>query len=581
MKFQGRGMPAPIDKLYTRAYKGDPERAYEFRNLLTHFTGGASCISLHPLVTHRQLLFVLAAAHAAIQQNGLGVLFTIYNELPHFMAATATNLGVKLQFTKTEVDLLAASTSPIGGASDAHLLIVPITLCTESLVATFAQRMANRISWVGFAEAQTMHPQSTRYEPLYAAVRKVHRTHWQKIPVLLSCEPMTLDEYKYIVSLFPLTVAEAMPTTRLDRIYAHIEHPDYTYQLAWLVRYLQTTPAQKFVSCATKADARRLHHWLEKNALPAVVCDDSDLQTREMTQRYISENADCTVLTCGAPPVWLNTTACKTVIHYQLPQLLTTYLLEASAVGTIDAKIQYYTLATTAAVTTPVRDTTDRLANSHLQELKRFVDEHPNGVSFHSILNNILMSERLARMGLAHLVQHQCITTTAEKKYIPGNNAWNAAKFGIAPTTKARLDSILLETVFRASKCVSQGISIGLSEADPQPCGRCLQCLAQPSQNTPDQNILVRAMSFVKDDFVTLTPHKKWPAGVHIDKTNTIPDEYRAEEGKALCLQHDAYYGSLIGSHRETIHPELIEASVSLLRQWLRRYLEDKKLLTA
>ena len=574
-------MAATLDTIYDITYTSDRAHHYEFRVLLTELMAGKSCISIHPLLSHRRALFVLAAAQSSITTGKIGVLFTSADG-PSLLASTlAARIGLHIHTIRTSAELRAPTLAHDLDARACQLLVVPVHAIDATALAAMALQLAGRIGWLGISEAQTINQHSTHYEPRYEYVVAARKKHWPTTPVLMSAAAITLAEYHALHAKIPAACAESMPLRDLVQQFAVIDSPEYTVRLAWLVKILSQTPTKSVVFCASDHDAARMQRWLIQNAINAVtlpVLSDNDEQL--VFNQQLTQATHRCIVASGPLPDWVDTHGYTTVIHFDPPERLTTYMDELSSVGGINANVSAYIRMTPRERLTDHADAIEALTTDHLNHIIQYLQKNPQGVSSINILNNIMLSDHTIQSGLAHLLVQGCVSSPSTSRYTLGSQRWDATRHGIILPTMAMLDSVLLSDCMSPGRCIGQSLGQALGDNQSAVCGVCTVCTGVDDDAPLEQNILVSANSFVKKDFVAITPKTYWPAGAVISQSNSIPNEYRAAEGKALCIYDDPVFGKLVRTRPDEIHDELIEASVSILRRWLQQRALDQKVIT-
>ncbi len=574
-------MAATLDTIYAIAYENDAAHQYEFRGLLTELIAGKSCISIHPLLSHRRILFVLAAAQSSITTGKIGVLFTSALGPAHLASSLAARIGLHIHSITSTDELRAPTLAHDLDARACQLLIIPLQYIDATGLAALAQQLVGRIGWLGISEAQTIHQQSTCYEPRYEYVVAARRKHWPTTPVLMSAAAITLAEYHALHAKIPAAFAESMPLRDLVQQFAVIDYPEYTVRLAWLVKFLSQTPTKSVVFCASDPEAARMQRWLIQNAINAVtlpLSTDNDEQ-RVFNQQLTQAGHRC-IVASGSLPDWVDSQGYTTVIHFDPPERLTTYMHELSSVGGIDATNNAYICVSPNDRKPEHVHATEALTTDHLNDIIQYLQKNPNGVTSINMFNNVMLSDHAVQTGIAHLLVHGCISSSSTSRYTLGPQRWDATRHGIISPAIAMLDRVLLSDCMAPDQCVGQSIGQTLGDDKSAVCGSCTVCIGRADDVALEQNLLVSAHSFVTKDFVTITPKTYWPAGAVINNSNSIASEYRAAEGKALCIFDDPIFGKLVRTRASEVHDELIEASVSILRRWLQQRSLDQKVIT-
>ena len=81
------------------------------------------------------------------------------------------------------------------------------------------------------------------------------------------------------------------------------------------------------------------------------------------------------------------------------------------------------------------------------------------------------------------------------------------------------------------------------------------------------------ALAFLRRLDLPIQPRLKWPSGglSHASVEGRIPNEHRAETGRALCLWGDGGWGGLVKNGKQEdgrFADELVDAGASLVRRW-------------
>ena len=103
-----------------------------------------------------------------------------------------------------------------------------------------------------------------------------------------------------------------------------------------------------------------------------------------------------------------------------------------------------------------------------------------------------------------------------------------------------------------------------LDDPDAQPCGRCTVCVGHALlSETPDAVLVRQAEAFLDDSVLPIEPRKQKP-----DRTK-LPEDVRAEPGRALCFYNEPGWGRQVAQGREGGHfsDDLVEAAATLIRE--------------
>jgi ATP-dependent DNA helicase RecQ len=104
---------------------------------------------------------------------------------------------------------------------------------------------------------------------------------------------------------------------------------------------------------------------------------------------------------------------------------------------------------------------------------------------------------------------------------------------------------------------------------DPQaaPCGRCSVCTERRFALVGPDELVQRAVNFIRSRPITFEPRKRWAGSM----TGNIPAERRAEVGRSLSRYRDPGWGTMVAEDKwETgrFRDELVVAAAELVTQW-------------
>jgi ATP-dependent DNA helicase RecQ len=101
-------------------------------------------------------------------------------------------------------------------------------------------------------------------------------------------------------------------------------------------------------------------------------------------------------------------------------------------------------------------------------------------------------------------------------------------------------------------------------------CGRCQRCTGRGPPTTVGAELVAAAVRFLRDQDVTLPPRRQWPVGAPV-AIRTIPEDQRAEPGRALGEATDAGWGPLLAdllSRDQPLPDQVVDGLARLLGRW-------------
>jgi ATP-dependent DNA helicase RecQ len=118
--------------------------------------------------------------------------------------------------------------------------------------------------------------------------------------------------------------------------------------------------------------------------------------------------------------------------------------------------------------------------------------------------------------------------------------------------------------------CLMLFLAEELSDRQATPCGKCANCTGERLGAAYPPELVEEAARFLRHLSLPIEPRKQWPQGVTFEgERGRIPDESRAEEGRALCKWGDAELGALVveGKRQGNFEDRLVEAAAELVQQ--------------
>ena len=93
-----------------------------------------------------------------------------------------------------------------------------------------------------------------------------------------------------------------------------------------------------------------------------------------------------------------------------------------------------------------------------------------------------------------------------------------------------------------------------------------------PLSTTVPPALIREAVAFLRRRDLPIKPRKMWPAGglPRYEVRGKIPEEHRANEGRALCVWRDAGWGKMVrrGKKAQRLDNQLVDACVQLVERW-------------
>jgi ATP-dependent DNA helicase RecQ len=115
--------------------------------------------------------------------------------------------------------------------------------------------------------------------------------------------------------------------------------------------------------------------------------------------------------------------------------------------------------------------------------------------------------------------------------------------------------------------CLMEFLRRQLDDPDAAPCGRCMNCTGERPNVDVDPGLVAEAEEHLRTADLLIEPRKQWPPGFD-EPRGRIPEDLRAEVGRALSVYNDGGWGRLVrrGKFETGVFDErLVEASARLI----------------
>lgn len=364
-----------------------------------------------------------------------------------------------------------------------------------------------------------------------------------------------------------------------------IKIKDQSERMAWLLENIPKMPGVGIVYCLTVLDCNKVAKWLQINGINAKSYTGkmNNDERVELENEFMQNEIKCLVATV-ALGMGYDKSDIGFVIHYQRPGNVVSYyqqigragrkLDNAYAIllnGVEDDDIQEYFIKTAFPTEEEMQDVVNAIENSE------------EGLKQNQILGKInIRSGRLEKC-LKYLEAMEIIGKDDKNRYYRTLNEWNPDLSRSNQITKRRYQELEdIKNFVDYKGCYMQYIADKLDDKYARKCGKCAGCLGRDffSPTVKTKNVL-RAIEFLKGEYIVIESRKMFPPGIIAETGRSIPVEFQAEEGRALCAFGDAGWGKFIHDDKYVnnyLRDELVDASVELILKWLPDKIKDMQI---
>lgn len=468
------------------------------------------------------------------------------------------------------------------------LLISPERLANDEFNQKIFSRLGNNIGLFVVDEAHCISDWGHDFRPDYRRIVRV----LQAMPTNTRVLATTATANNRVVQDIKAQLGENITVQRGSLVrkslrLQNIIMPSSAARMAWLAQTLPDLPGSGIVYTLTQQDAERVAAWLRVNKIDAkayhagVPDDEEGASIREELEQELMNNQIKVLVATVALGMGFDKPDLGFVIHFQRPGSVVHYYQQVGRAGR--GVEEAYGILLGGAEDDEIGDFFIRNAfppQQHISEILQALDRSDNGLSI-SELQRIL---NLSKGKIEKTVKYLTVESPSPITKIDGK--WQLT--AVAESYQINQEHIDAITAIRCAEqqqmreymnhsgCLMAFLQKALDDPAPMICGKCCNC--SPNMHldaTYDEDLATKARQFLRRSYQLLAPKGRWPAANMFTKSPLsgymIPQDRRAEVGRALCLWRDDGWGKLVvkGKYQDNkFSDELIPACLEMLREW-------------
>lgn len=341
---------------------------------------------------------------------------------------------------------------------------------------------------------------------------------------------------------------------------------DQAQRLAWLAKYVPRLPGTGIIYTLTINDAERVAKWLKQhNANVHAYHSKLEPEKREQLETAFLQDRIKALVATTALGMGYDKDNVGFVVHFQSPGSIIHYYQQIGRAGR--------NLATAHCVL---------LVGEEDDEITRyFIDSaFPDVLTCHlvtlALKKGAGTAPAIARF--ANRTQKQIekvldlmdVEGAVERKerYVLVNENWKFDRERAERITSQRIEELdqMREYIVHGG-CRMLFLARALDDKSHEPCRKCDNCAPRAPISLPEEMVR-EAISFLQLDNQIIKPRKNFP--FRTEYGGIIKEEYRNEEGIALCVYNDAGWGKLVREgkyEKRRYSDELIAPCVQAIRK--------------
>jgi ATP-dependent DNA helicase RecQ len=454
------------------------------------------------------------------------------------------------------------------------LLISPERLGNQRFVSEVLGSIAGRIGLLVIDEAHCISDWGHDFRPHYRLITRII----ENLPLNIRLLATTATANNRVVkdlqtvlgpSLFIIRGDLSRPSLFLQ----NIRLPTPAERMAWIAEYLADLPGSGIIYTLTIRDAEQLAGWLKSRNLKVEAYTSETGERREEFERALLENRLKALVATMALGMGFDKPDLAFVIHYQTPGSVVAYYQQVGRAGR--AIPAAYGILLSGREETEIIDYFIESAFPTREEVNEVIQALSGtsaGLSVLELMRRVNLSkgriektiQLLSLESPTPIVKEgtKWVLTTAEL----GESFWERA----GRLTQLRRDE---QRQMQQYAAMREGLIEFLIHALDGETGVVNSHLlpALPELISPD--LVQAANTFLRRRYLPIKPRAMWPAGglPNLQVIGKIPEVFRAEEGRVLCLWADAGWGELVRNGKQVsgrFSDELLNAMVSMVREW-------------
>ncbi len=464
---------------------------------------------------------------------------------------------------------------------EVHLLLIsPERLANEEFQQAILPGIASRIFLLVVDEAHCISDWGHDFRPDYRRITRIVHLLPRNVPLLATtatANDRVIEDVRQQLGdgVQMMRGSLARRSLRLQNILL----PSQAERLAWLAEHLPRLRGSGIIYTLTVADAERVARWLRQRGME-VHPYHADLgnETREQLERQLLDNRVKALVATVALGMGFDKPDLGFVIHFQRPASVVHYYQQIGRAGRgID---QAVIVLLGGEEDDDIADYFIRTAfppQIHTDLVLDALQRAPAGLTRSDLQREVNLSASQIDKVLRLLGSESPspILQTGNRYYAsPVQYAvdWSRVE---RLTALRREEQEEMHRYMHSDTCLMEFLQKALNDPSAQPCGQCAVCRGQPIVPTQvSQPLVHEAIRFLRRSEVVLPVRQRWPAReglVFTEGKAVIPENLRAEEGRALALWGDAGWGAMVrqGKYVDGYYSdELVEGVVEMIARW-------------
>jgi len=455
------------------------------------------------------------------------------------------------------------------------LLVSPERLNNPQFRSEMLPLFAERVGLLVVDEAHCISDWGHDFRPDYRRIAEMLERLPEGVPVL--CTTATANDRVVADVEEQLQIGRADtlrtyrgPLGRTSLRFEVVELPAQADRLAWLVQHLPQLPGSGIVYTLTKRDSEMVAEWLNGHGVAAeAYSGDSATEDRVAVEERLLRNDLKAVVATSALGMGYDKPDLGFVVHYQAPGSVIAYYQQVGRAGRAiehaevvllrgreDRRIQDFFIEQAF----PRREHVDRI-------LERLGDN--GGATTQALMAEVNLGKGRVEAMLKVLDVEGAVERDGSRWLAtPGSDWQYDAERYERITALRRREQAAMAQLGADGRCIMRALQEELDDPDPQDCGRCSVCAGPRYDGRLEPELVREASLHLRSRPLVLDVKKMAPDAE--GAMRKIPDNVRAEEGRALARLGDGGWDPLVQAGRRDgrFDDELVAATAEAVKAW-------------
>lgn len=497
----------------------------------------------------------------------------------------ASQLGVQVTtINSTNKDDWASIIQGIKADRFDAILISPERLSNQEFVSQVLTPIADFIGLMVVDEAHCISDWGHDFRPDYRRLVNILKQMPPNTPVLGTTATANDRVIEDIQSQLGDIQIQRGLLARETLALQNIQLPDQATRLSWLASHVPNLSGTGIIYVLTIRDAEQVAKWLVLQHIDAKAYhgavthpdfDDSDSYRRHLETLLLNNEIKVLVATT-ALGMGYDKPDLGFVIHYQSPSSVIAYYQQVGRAGR-DIENAYGIL----------------LVGNEDEEIHKYFRQtaFPREKDVTAILKALEEHDGLTLFEIEPLlnIRHgqvekvlKILSVETPAPIIKQGSKWYRTlnDFTLDRDRIARLTNLReqewneIKNYIQEQRCLMAFLRLALDDPNPDPCGKCANCLDKPLFSSEvSQSLLNEAIRFLKHAEMIFDPKKQMAKDAFriYDFSTNIPRKLQAQEGRILSRWGDAGWGEMVSDNKKAgyFQSELVDAAADMyLKRW-------------